>query len=60
MGFLANTFSAIVKTALTPVAVIKDVANVLTGDEATSTKNHVKSIGDDISDATDDLCDGEL
>ena len=32
MGFLSGMFSAVVKTALTPVAVVKDAVNVVTGD----------------------------
>lgn len=60
MGFLGNIFSAMTKGVLTPVAFLKDAANVLAGEEANSTKNHIKSIGKDINDATDDLCDGEF
>jgi len=60
MGFIGNIFSAAIKTALTPVAVIKDAANVLTGEQANTTKDLLKSVSNDISDATDDLCDGEL
>ena len=39
MGFLTNMFSAAVKTALTPVAVVKDAVNVVTGEEPDTTKN---------------------
>lgn len=60
MGFLGSLISATIKTALTPVAVLKDVGNVLTGEEPNSTKDHIKSIGDDLSEAGDDLCDGEF
>jgi hypothetical protein len=38
MGFLTNLISASVKTALTPVAIIKNVADVTTGNEPKNTK----------------------
>jgi hypothetical protein len=60
MGFFSNIISATVKTALTPVAVVKDVVNVATGEEANTTKNLIKSAGQDTSEALDDLVDGEM
>ena len=60
MGFFSNIISATVKTALTPVAVVKDVVNVATGEEANATKKLVKSAGEDAADAVDDLVDGEM
>jgi hypothetical protein len=60
MGFLSNIISATVKTALTPVAVVKDVVNVATGEEADSTKKLLSSAKNDAADAFDDLGDGEL
>jgi hypothetical protein len=60
MGFFSNIISATVKTALTPVAIVKDVVNVATGDEANATKKLVKSAGNDAADAFDDLGDGEM
>jgi hypothetical protein len=60
MGFLSKMFVATVKTALTPVAILKDVANVATGEEPNATKRLLESASDDVSDATDDLGDGEL
>lgn len=53
-------FSAVVKTALTPVAVVKDVVNVATGEEADATKSLLESASDDVKDACDDLGDGEM
>jgi len=50
MGFFSSLTSAIVKTALTPIAVVKDAVNVVTGEEADSTKSLIESIGDDIED----------
>jgi DNA-binding protein YbaB len=60
MGFLSNIVGATIKTALTPVAIDKDVVNVATGEKADATKNLLNSAVKDASQATDDLCDGEL
>ncbi len=60
MGFLTNLVSATVKTALTPVAVVKDVVNVIRDEEADSTKNLLNSVGGDLNDAADDLVDGNI
>lgn len=60
MGFFSNLVSATVKTALTPVAVVKDVVNIATDQEPSSTKNLIQSAGDDLVDSIDDLTDGEL
>ena len=60
MGFFSNIISATVKTALTPVAIVKDVVNVATGDEADATKKLLSSAKKDADDAFDDLGDAEL
>lgn len=60
MGFLTNMFSATVKTVLTPVAIVKDAVNVVTGEEADSTKKLLSSAAEDVADATENLGDGEL
>jgi hypothetical protein len=60
MGFLSNMFSAAVKTALTPVAVVKDAVNVVTGEEPDATKNLLSSAAEDVAEATEDLGDGEI
>jgi hypothetical protein len=60
MGFFSNIISATVKTALTPVAVVKDVVNVATGEEADATKNLIRSADDDTSEALADLVEGEM
>ncbi len=60
MGFLTNLVSATIKTALTPVAVVKDVVNVIRDEEADSTKNLLNSVGGDLNDAADDLVDGNI
>jgi hypothetical protein len=60
MGFLSNMFSAAVKTALTPVAIVKDAVNVVTGEEPDATKNLLASAAEDVAEATEDLGDGEI
>jgi hypothetical protein len=60
MGFFSNMVSATIKTALTPVAIVKDVVNVVTGEEVESTKNLIQSAQQDVSEGLDDLVDGEI
>lgn len=60
MGFISGIFSAVVKTALTPVAIAKDVVNIATGEEVDATKELIESAKEDAEDAMDDLCDGDL
>lgn len=60
MGFFSELISATVKTALTPIAVVKDVVNVATGEEADATKKLLESAGEDVKNSTDKLADGEL
>ena len=60
MGFLTNIISATVKTVLTPVAVVKDVVNISTGEEADATKNLLGNASEDVADAGDDLVNGDL
>jgi hypothetical protein len=60
MGFLSNIVGATIKTALTPVAIVKDVVNVVTDSEVESTKKLINSAGKDLSEAVDDLADGEM
>jgi hypothetical protein len=60
MGFLTGIFSAVVKTALTPVAIVKDAANIVTGNEVDATKNLLEDAKDNVSEALDDLCDGDI
>lgn len=60
MGFFSNILSATVKTALTPVAVVKDAVNIVTGEEVESTKKLLESVKEDAEEAFDDLGDGEL
>lgn len=55
MGFLTNLISATVKTVLTPVAVVKDVIDVATGEEAENTKKLLKSAAKDAERAGDTM-----
>jgi hypothetical protein len=55
MGLFSNLISATVKAAITPIAVVKDVVNVATGQEADATKNLLESAGEDLEDAFDDF-----
>ena len=55
MGFLTGMFSAVVKMALSPVAIVKDVANVAIGEDVDATKSLLGSAMDDAEDAMDDL-----
>ena len=60
MGFLSGMVSVVVKTALTPVAIVKDAVNVVTGEEANATKSLLESAAEDVSDVADDLGDGDI
>lgn len=60
MGFFSNIIGSVVKVALSPVAVVKDVVNIATGEDADATKELLQSAKDDASEAMDDLCDGDL
>jgi hypothetical protein len=60
MGFFTNIVSATIKTVLTPVAVIKDTVNIVTGEEADATKKLLNSASEDVADAFDELGDGEV
>lgn len=55
MGFFSEIISATVKTALTPIAVVKDVVNVVSGEEPNATKKLLKSAGKDVEKAIDDI-----
>lgn len=60
MGFLSKLTSAVVKTALTPVAITKDVVNVLSDNEANATKALLEIAAKDLEESADDLADGEV
>ena len=54
MAFFGNLISGLVKTALTPVAVVKDVVDVAQGYEPENTKELIDSAVEDIQYAFDD------
>ena len=60
MGFLTNVLSATIKTALTPIAVAKDVVNIATGEEVDSTKSLLESAKEDVEEGFEDIGDGEF
>jgi hypothetical protein len=55
MGFFSNILSATVKTVLTPIAIVKDAANIVIGEDADTTKKLLESAVDDITDAFDEI-----
>ena len=60
MGFLSSIIGATVKTVLTPVAVVKDALNIVSGESPDSTKELLESIVNDLSEGVEDLGDGEV
>lgn len=58
MGFFSDIISATVKTALTPVAIVKDVVNIATDQEPDATKSLLKSAGEDAESAMDEITGG--
>ena len=60
MGFLSSIIGATVKTVLTPVAVVKDALNIVSGESPDSTKELLESIVSDLSEGVEDLGDGEI
>ncbi len=60
MGFFSEILGSVVKVALTPVAIVKDVVNVAIGDEANATIDLLQDAVDGVGDAFNDLGDGEL
>lgn len=53
--FAINAISATVKVAITPVAVVKDVVNVVVGEEPDATKELLQSAAKDANDAVDEM-----
>lgn len=53
--FISDVASATVKVALTPLAIAKDVVNVAFDKEANSTKDLLKSAGEDLKDAGNEI-----
>lgn len=57
MGIFSNLISAATKTVLLPVAVVKDAVSVISGDEPDATKELIKSVEEDVSEAGEDISD---
>ena len=60
MGFLSSIISATVKTALSPIAIVKDAVSVVTGENPDATKELLESAAEDLEDGVDDLADGDV
>ena len=60
MGFFLDLISASVKVVLTPVAVVKDVVNIVTDEEPDATKSLLESAVEDVQQAFEDIVDGEI
>lgn len=60
MGLLSNLVSAAVKTALTPLAIVKDAINIVSDEDPDTTKRLLESAADDVEEAADDISDGNL
>lgn len=56
-GFLGEITEAVVKVAVTPITVVKDVVSVATGNEADATKKNIESIGDNLEKSGEKLMD---
>lgn len=55
MGFLSGIFSSVVKVTLTPVAIVKDAANIVIGEEPDTTKDLLESAADDVTEAIESI-----
>ncbi len=60
MGLFGNIISASIKTILLPVAVVKDVVNLVEGEDLDATAAIGASIIEDIIDAADNAAKGDL
>jgi hypothetical protein len=58
MGFFSDIISATVKTALTPVAIVKDVVNIATDQEPDATKSLLESAVEDAESAMNEITGG--
>ena len=57
MGFFSELVSGVVKVAISPVAVVKDVVDVASGKEANNTKKILKSASKDFENSGNELSD---
>lgn len=60
MGFFSEILGSVVKVALTPVAIVKDVVNVANGNEINATTNLLQDAVDGVVNSLDNLVEGEL
>ena len=54
-SFVGDIVSSTVKIALTPVAILKDGVDVISGVDPENTKDLLESAGEDLSNSIDDL-----
>lgn len=54
-GFIGEVASAGIKLAVTPIAVVDDVFSIVTGSEPDTTKKFIKSAGNDLEKAVDEI-----
>lgn len=55
MGFFGSIIGAVVDTALTPIAIVKDVVNVANGEDTDATSEHIDGIVEKLKDAVDEI-----
>ncbi len=60
MSLFSNLISATIKTALTPVALVTDVVNVIKGEPPTSTINMISSATEDVKDGISQGIEGDI
>ena len=60
MGFLTGMIGAVVKTALTPIAILEDVVSVTQGEVPGATVDVVSEVVGDVIVSVGDLAEGDL
>lgn len=60
MGFLKGMIGAVVKTALTPIAILEDVVSVATGEAPEATVEVLGEVVEDVIVSVGDLAEGDL
>ena len=60
MGFLTSLVSAAIKTAVTPLAVVVDIVDVVNGEVPESTVGLLSEVVEDTIDAGSDLIEGDI
>jgi hypothetical protein len=54
-GFATNLVSATIKTVVSPIAIIDDMANIMGGEPVDSTTNVIRSVSSDLQDAIEEI-----